>query len=184
MMDSDEDVFLTQSRFSQEELDGYMRRMGKSINLFEDEAFKGTVGALDAAMKELASTGYEPGTREQCRPITIDEEETLWEKGELGRSKHKKAEPKIVKAFDNQQNKNRCYVHLWEKYTSLCPKTCKHDAFYLAPLKIVKSDCWFMASPVGINTLKTAVKRMCEKAGKAGEKQQPFFEGIGCDETV
>ena len=44
------------------------------------------------------------------------------------------------------------------------------SAFYLQPLSKPMEDCWFVAKPVGQNTLENMVRDMCKAAGIAGYK--------------
>ena len=61
----------------------YIRQDRPEINIFKSPTFSGFQRALDGEMKRLRSTGL--GVRKkQAEPITIDEENILWDKGILG----------------------------------------------------------------------------------------------------
>jgi len=55
----------------------------KKINMFQDDIFKESVKAMNTAMKESARCGLVSGVL-ASRPISIEDENTLWEAGVLG----------------------------------------------------------------------------------------------------
>ncbi|KAK6167160.1 hypothetical protein SNE40_021255 [Patella caerulea] len=73
----------------------------------------------------------------------------------------------MTRAYENS-NPLRCPVRLYEKYIALRPKNGTVDAFYLRPKKIPCSDVWYCDSPVGIHTIQSTVKRLCQSAGIIG----------------
>ncbi|KAK6175979.1 hypothetical protein SNE40_014351 [Patella caerulea] len=85
-----------------------------------------------------------------------------------GGLKSRKSGPKIVRAYENP-DQERCYVHLFEKYKSLCD-TSSTKAFYFTPLKIRRPNQWFSKVPIGHNTLQNFIKRMCSAAGFRGKR--------------
>ena len=54
---------------------------------------------------------------------------------------HRKVKNKMVKAFSNVQNPNRCVVMLYQKYMALRPHDAPSDAFYLQPLRNPCENC-------------------------------------------
>ncbi|ESO91764.1 hypothetical protein LOTGIDRAFT_163122 [Lottia gigantea] len=73
----------------------------------------------------------------------------------------------MTRAYENS-NPLRCPVRLHEKYIALRPKNGTVDAFYLRPMKMPCSDVWYCDSPVGIHTIQSTVKRLCQSAGIIG----------------
>ncbi|ESO94448.1 hypothetical protein LOTGIDRAFT_161138 [Lottia gigantea] len=80
---------------------------------------------------------------------------------------YRKVSPKMTRAYENS-NPLRCPVRLYEKYIALRPKNGTVDAFYLRPKKMPCSDVWYCDSPVGIHTIQSTVKRLCQSAGIIG----------------
>ena len=66
---------------------GIMRHLRSTtmpgVDFFKDAEFTSFRSSLDAEMKRLQSTGI-GSTRKQAEPLTVEEEELLWEKGILG----------------------------------------------------------------------------------------------------
>ena len=89
-------------------------------------------------------------------------------KNHPGGLKGRKFKPKVVVHYANTENPHRCFVHLFQKYNALCPYNRPEGAFYLAPLKNPKENCWYSASPIGRNKLAKAVSNMCEECGIQG----------------
>lgn len=205
----------------------YIRKnCGKpEIDVCKDPQFDDFRSSLDAEMKRLQASGV-GSARKQAEPLTLEEEELLWEKKLLGDHspkallntmvfmnglyfalcsgnehrqlrhnpcqiqsienpgeqpylrytedvsknhpgglKGRKQKPKIVLHHSNEENPNRCFVRLFKLY---CPAERPDNAFYLSPLTKPKEQCWFSRTPLGHNTLKNVVKRMCEMAGISG----------------
>ena len=65
----------------------------------------------------------------------------------------------------------RCIVCLFKTYREHCPPDRTTAAFYLTPLRKLKSNVRFSSIPVGHNTLNSTVKRLCKAAGIEGFKQ-------------
>ena len=61
----------------------FVRDRRPEVNLFKGNSFIGFRRALDGEMKRLRSNGYGVA-RKQAEPLTIGEENQLWEKGALG----------------------------------------------------------------------------------------------------
>jgi len=79
-----------------------------------------------------------------------------------------KMKPKVVMHHANETNTERCFVHLFKLYNSLCPPERPKGAFYLQPLSKPKPNCWFSTKPIGHNTLDGTVARLCKKADIPG----------------
>ena len=86
-----------------------------------------------------------------------------------GGLKQRRIEPKKVVHIDNfyYNNPQRSHVRLYEKYLSVRPKTT--EVFYLRPLKNY-STFWYSAVPIGNNTLRSFMKRICKASGVEGYK--------------
>ncbi|KAL5016718.1 hypothetical protein ScPMuIL_006307 [Solemya velum] len=81
-----------------------------------------------------------------------------------GGLKSRKIKRKVVFAFPNTTEPRRCLIRCYKLDVQHCPQR-KPDAFYLRPLTKPKGDVWFTSTPVGINTLRDTVGRLCAKAG-------------------
>ena len=91
-------------------------------------------------------------------------------KNRPGGLKGRKISTKTVVHHANEENPSRCFVRLFKLYQSLCPPDRPDHAFYLKPLTRPTSKLWFSKQPVGHNTLKNTVARLCKAAGIDGFK--------------
>ena len=91
-------------------------------------------------------------------------------KNNAGGLAHRKLQPKQVEHHANLSNPQRCFVRLYSEYVRRCPEDRKNDSFYLTPLKKPKMDIWYARTPVGHNTLRSTVSRLCEAGGITGFK--------------
>ena len=89
-------------------------------------------------------------------------------KNRPGGLKGRKMKPKVVMHHANETNTERCFVHLFKLYNSLCPPERPKGAFYLQPLSKPEPNCWFSTKPIGRNTLDGTVARLCKKADIPG----------------
>ena len=86
-----------------------------------------------------------------------------------GGLKNRKMKPKVVLHYANDQNPNRCFIHLFKLYKSLCPtENLKKNSFYLQPLKNRTSQCWYSVKPISHDTQDKMVARMCSIGGIGG----------------
>ena len=86
-----------------------------------------------------------------------------------GGLKHRKIFPKMVCAYENILQPERCIVRLFEKYMSVHPKNIKNTDFYLRPLANPCENCWYSCQPIGCNTLSNVVSKIAKKAGIEGK---------------
>ena len=84
-------------------------------------------------------------------------------KNSQGGLRQRKLSGKCVRAYDNPERPDRCFVKLLQKYLSRRPDQCP-EAFYLKPLSAEKNQ-WYAKSPIGHNTLKNLFREMCRSAG-------------------
>lgn len=77
-------------------------------------------------------------------------------------------------AYENSANPERCIVRLYRKYMSSQPEKAPLD-FYLRPLMKPKSNIWFCAQAMGINTLAKTVNSLVRKI-----KVQSRFTNHSC----
>ena len=76
---------------------------------------------------------------------------------------------KVVDAYENLSNPDRCPVRIYEEYLRLCPQPLDSlKAFYLRPLSKPTQDVWFSHSPVGRHTLADTVASICREGGLSG----------------
>lgn len=83
----------------------------------------------------------------------------------------KNAYPSVKRYYANVDvPENRCHVRLFKKFMTLRPKTSKE--FYLLPKKSIKlgEEEWYHDRPIGHNTLRTMLSKMCERVGLKGHK--------------
>ena len=80
---------------------------------------------------------------------------------------HIKVKRKVVRAYANTENPERCIVRLHKKYVSLCPSV-DNKAFYKQELKSPQSDVWYSKQAKGIHSLQKMVSEMCKLAGIGG----------------
>lgn len=90
-------------------------------------------------------------------------------KNNQGGLAHRKLTPKISRAYENKDMRDRCVVTLYKKYLSLRPtaENCSQD-FYLCPLTKYREDCWYSIQAMGINKLTSIVAKLAEKLGLEG----------------
>ncbi len=88
-----------------------------------------------------------------------------------GGLRHRRIEPKCVRAYENRSHLSRCIVRLYQKYVSHRPtdERCS-SAFYLRPLQKPMGIVWYSCQPVGINQLAKTVQRLCTAAGLSGRR--------------
>jgi hypothetical protein len=91
-------------------------------------------------------------------------------KNNRGGLSQRKVAPKEVTHYANVENPQRCIVRLFKTYREHCPPDRTTAAFYLTPLRKMRSNIWFSSIPVGHNTLNSTVKRLCKAAGIEGFK--------------
>ena len=103
-----------------------------------------------------------------CTPCLVYTEAAS--KNNPGGLKHRKLQNKQVTHYANSERPERCFVELYKKYCSHRPVDVIGDTFYLSPLSKPKGMVWFKNQPIGIHTLASTVKRLCEKAGIEGYK--------------
>ena len=63
----------------------FLRQSGRQLDLYQDHCFQDFRTVLDSEMKRLKVAGLGSKTR-KAEPLTVQEEELLWEKGILGES--------------------------------------------------------------------------------------------------
>ena len=85
-----------------------------------------------------------------------------------GGLKSRKIIPKSVIHHANLQNPSRCLVHLFIKYSQLCPSDRPDGALYLTPLKNPTQERWYGRIPIGHNKLADTVPRLMREAGIDG----------------
>ena len=64
-------------------------------------------------------------------------------KNRTGGLKGRNLKPKVVQRHSNSSNPDRCFVHLFKLYQSLCPPDRPKNAFYLQPVQNPTPCCWF-----------------------------------------
>lgn len=75
---------------------------------------------------------------------------------------------KVVKVYENE-NKDRCPVHIYQVYLSHCPLPLDDlPGFYLRPLASPTSDVWYYRAPLGRHKLGGIIKEICGKAEIGG----------------
>ena len=91
-----------------------------------------------------------------------------------GGLKQLRMEHKVVTIVSNEAVGNRCSVFLLDRYISKLPDKAKEmDLFYCRPSPTVPKkpeDSWYIAVPIGKNTLSNMVKDIFAEAGIEGKK--------------
>lgn len=91
-------------------------------------------------------------------------------KNRPGGIKGRHIKPKVVDHHENIDSPQRCFVRLFKKYVSLCPKSAEVTAFYLQPASKPTDKCWYTSRPLGHNTLTKTISKLCSAAGITGFK--------------
>lgn len=91
-----------------------------------------------------------------------------YSKTNQGGLSHLKVTQKVVRAYANLQNSQRCIVSLFKKYVSLCPPASDKDGFYRRELSNPTATVWYSKQVVGQHLLQTMVSKMCVEAGITG----------------
>ena len=91
-------------------------------------------------------------------------------KNNQGGLDHCKVNHKVVRAYENKDNSERCIVQLYEFYMHVRPShdKCPND-FYLRPLAVPKGNVWFSCQPMGRHKLSTVVADIAKHAGMEGK---------------
>ena len=93
--------------------------------------------------------------------------EDLGLKTNKGGLKNRKNQGKVVDVYP-LKSIERCPVRILLLYMNKLPKNRTCNALYLQPRKKFSPKSWFLNKPVGVNTLQSVVKNMCEKGGLPG----------------
>ena len=105
------------------------------------------------------------GSNEEGRFLCYRQDVSKTNQGGL---QHRNVSPKIVLAFENLENPERCIVRLYEKYISHLPENTTNTAFYLRPLDKPRGHVWFGAQSVGRHKLDTVVAEICKDGNLLG----------------
>lgn len=92
-------------------------------------------------------------------------------KTQQGGLDHKNVKRKVVRAYQNIDNPDRCVVHYWKKSLAVRPKdpNCPED-FYLRPLVQPNANgAWFAMQPIGRQKLANTVSDLAKQAGLTGK---------------
>ena len=65
---------------------------------------------------------------------------------------HLRMKRKVVRAYENVINVERCPVELYKKYLSHVPKEISDNAFYLRALTKLQGDVWYYNKAMGRET--------------------------------
>lgn len=74
-------------------------------------------------------------------------------------------EPKSVTVYPSEK-RDRCLVILFKKFAELRPKRDTSGAFFLQPLPKYTHTTWYLNSPLGHNTLSSAIRNLMDAAGE------------------
>ncbi len=79
---------------------------------------------------------------------------------------------KVVHAYDNPDDPEKCVVAIYEKYKAKCPShdpKC-YDNLYLQPIANPKNPhIWYSCQPIGIQTLSKIIAKLCDRIGLEGK---------------
>ena len=104
-------------------------------------------------------------------------------KNKQGGIKQMRLDHKVVTIVANPKIGERCPVYILDKYISKLPTKAKEmNIFYcrICPrLPKTSEDPWFIASPIGKNTLPNMVGQMCKEAGIDGKKSNHSLRVAG-----
>ena len=81
---------------------------------------------------------------------------------------HLRVKRKVVRAYKNSTNVERCPVELYKKYLSHMPKVNNDNAFYLRALPKPKGDVLYYNKAMGRESQGNVVKNIMRKAGFEG----------------
>ena len=81
---------------------------------------------------------------------------------------HLRIRRKVVRAYKNLANPERCPVELYKKYVSHVPTETSDNTFYLQALAKPKGEIWYYKKAVGRETLGNVVKKIMKNAGFEG----------------
>ena len=77
---------------------------------------------------------------------------------------HLRIKRKVVRAYKNLTNVERCPVELYKKYLSHVPNEVSDNAFYLRALPKPNGEIWYYKKAAGRETLGNVVKKIMKKA--------------------
>ena len=80
-----------------------------------------------------------------------------------GRLSHLRIKRKVVRAYKNLTNVERCPVELYKKYLSHMPNEVSGNAFYLRALPKPNGEIWYYKKAAGRETLGNVVKKIMKK---------------------
>ena len=89
-------------------------------------------------------------------------------KTNIGGLAHLRIKRKVVRAYKNLQNPERCPVELYKKYLSHVPRDTSNNAFYLRALPKPNGQIWYYKKAAGRETLGNVVKNIMKKAEYEG----------------
>ena len=94
---------------------------------------------------------------------------------------------KVVRAYKNLTNAERCPVELYKKYFYHVPKEISDGTFYLRALHKPRGKVWHYNKPMGRETLADVVKKIMTKAEFEGISQTSLTGEVlprGCTRAV
>lgn len=77
---------------------------------------------------------------------------------------HLRIKRKVVRAYKNLTNVERCPVELYKKYLSHVPNEVSDNAFYLRALPKPNGEIWYYKKAAGRETLGNVVKKIMKKS--------------------
>lgn len=90
-------------------------------------------------------------------------------KANQGGLKDRQTRQKVVDAYENTTNSERCIVRLFQLYVSHSPEN-RPSAFYLRPLDRPSGNIWYSSQAVGRQKLQGIVADICKEGGLLGHR--------------